>query len=175
MSFSVRAPLSLVMPALLLQKVKFFLRSEVFWQKQYLHSKQQYEGCVDFFSSVFSFSQIKSCYQLKLSNYRPCIWNPASSSSKSTISWKNDNSVIHNLPARHRCQFFLTLSYFSYQVQLLVQVSCCISTGSRVMTVFVFKGFVQKWENQKYSNHNFNQYLETGVSQVYQIWHDCLQ
>ena len=39
------------------------------------------------------------------------------------------------------------------------------------MTIFVYKGFDQKSGNQKYPRVSLIQYLETGVSQRYQIWY----
>ena len=44
------------------------------------------------------------------------------------------------------------------------------------MTIFVYKGLDQKLEtgNQKYPRLSFVQYLETGASTGYQIWHEFL-
>ena len=42
------------------------------------------------------------------------------------------------------------------------------------MAIFL-EGIGQKSENQKYPRLRFAQYLETGASYGYQIWHKCLK
>ena len=42
------------------------------------------------------------------------------------------------------------------------------------LLVFVYKGYEQKFGNWKYPLLSFDQYLKTGASYEYQIWHECL-
>ena len=62
----------------------FLQKVSIFWQKQYLYSKQQCESCVRNFQFCFRFLQHKKLLFMR-------IWVPECS--KLTINQKNDNEV----------------------------------------------------------------------------------
>ena len=65
--------------------------------------------------------------------------------SKLAISWKNDNDVIifqHDITVKFSWRSFVFLVKFSYWSKFYVK----INTGSRVMTIFFYKGLTRKQE-----------------------------
>ena len=83
------------------------------------------EQCQRFFSSVFSFCEIKVSWSCKYKFYRPCVRYPASGSGiRLQINHQLKKTLLPQFADMKSSSIFLTLPYFSCQVQLLLQVSC---------------------------------------------------
>ena len=100
------------------------LLMSAFFVQKYLYSKQQCECCVRDFLGLFSGyvrPKVTIAENITFANSVSGIGPP--DCSKLAKNPKNDNNI---LIFRHDVivNFFLTLFYFSCQVQLLVQVSC---------------------------------------------------
>ena len=97
-----------------------------------------WELCLRFFSSVFSFCEIKGYYYWKGKFYRLCIWNMASGLLQ--IGYKSEKwQWGHNLPKSCSRQFFdgffVSLVKFSYWSKFHVN----IISGPGVMKIFFYK------------------------------------
>ena len=120
------------------------------------------ELCLWIFSSVFSFCKMKGHYWWKYeTTHHVSGVSVAEKITKSTIS--------HNFSKwRHRycfffffCRCFVSLVRFSYWFKF----PASNFTGSRVITIFVYKVFQQKLTNQKYPCLSFFfQYLDTALT-----------
>ena len=144
-------------PLILLMSAFFLEKSSVFYQKMYLCSKQQCESCVRDFLVLFSaFVKQKVTITENITFADSVAGIRSLDCSKLAKNLKTNNDVTifrHDL----NVNFFLTLFCFSCQFWLMVQLSCQY----------------RHWF-WNYSRLSFAQYLETGVSYGYQIWHECL-
>ena len=122
------------------------------------------ELCWRFFSSAFSFCKAKDYCYWKHNFCRLCIRNPASrvlqiDQKQKKWQWRR------NFPTwRHRqlfWRYFVSLVKFSYRSKFHFN----IIIGSGITTIFFYKGLTRL---------SFAQYLKTGTSYGYQVWHECL-
>ena len=153
----------------------FLPKIHVFCPKKYHYSKQQCESCVRDFLVLFSvFVRQKVTVTENITSADSVSGIRPVDCSKLAKYPKNDNDITicqHDIIVK----LFLMLFCFSCQVQLLVQVSCQYRHWFWNYNNFLLSGIDQKSKNRKYPHLSFAQYLETGASYGYQIWHECLQ
>ena len=111
-TFQYQDPFILLMSAFL-QKIS------IFWQKQYLYSKQQYESCVRDF--IVLFSGFVRLLLMKCKFYRPCVRFPAS---------KQLQPLQQGTPFLVKFSFKI-LKYFI--LTIIRGKNCCLSQFSRRM------------------------------------------
>ena len=113
----------------------FFAKNQRFWQKQYLHSKQQCESCVRdvlVLFSIFVKQQVTVFENITFANSASEI--QVLDCSKLAISQKNDNGITifqHDVIVKF---FYVVLGFlvkFSYSSKFHVN----IITGSGIMTI----------------------------------------
>ena len=82
---------------------------------------------------------------MKITFYRPSLWNLASDCSKWAINWKNDNDVtIFRLGIIVNFLWCCRVSLVKFSCWTKFHVN--IITGSRVITIFLYKGLTRNPE-----------------------------
>ena len=94
------------------------------------------------FSSALRFCQMKGYFQWKCKFYRSCVWNPATELlqiGRKLEKWQWH----HNFSTWYHRQFFWTLSVFLVNFSYWSKVHVNFMTGSRIMTIFLYKGLTK--------------------------------
>ena len=173
--FSFRKYIFQYQGALNFDNISVFLQKiGIFWQKQYLYSKQQCESCVrDFLVlfSVFVRQKVTITENITFADSVSGIRPP--DCSKLAKNPKNDNDVtISDMTSSSSffCRCFVSLVNFSYWSKFHVN----IITGSGAMTIFFCKELTRNPEIGNIPVCVFPNIWRLGRVRQTKIWHGCL-